>query len=435
MVGAAAVLLTVAGATPAAAASAPSVVTTRVSVSCNGTQANSYAFEPAISGNGRYVAYFSDASNLVRGDTNDRNDVFVYDRRTRCVERVSVTSAGRQVGRGGQQPAISDNGRYVVFASEAPDLVRGDTNAFADIFVRDRARDTNDRVSVTSGGRQQTGGGAASPEISDNGRYVVYWSAATNLVPGDTNEEMDVFRYDRRTGRTERISVATDGTQGNARSGFPGGPDLSRDGRDVVFESEASNLVPNDFNGNALDVFLRDTKTGRTSLVSLASDGSQGAGDSYWPSISDDGRFVTFNSDAANLVPGDTNGTWDVFVRDLKRGVTTRVSVASDGTQGNDISYPSDISGNGRYVAFFSIAGTLVANDTNGTWDIFVHDRYTRRTVRASVGSDGTQANGASQLPSIADKGHAVVYESDATNLVRPDTNDNTDVLLSQLTR
>src|SRR5512138_1721737 len=204
IVGVAAVVVT----TATAALADVGLRTVRASVSSAGAQANSYAFEPAISGNGRYVAYFSDASNLVPRDTNGWNDVFVYDTQTRRVERVSVTSEGRQVARGGQEPALSDNGRYVAFGSDAPDLVPGDTNNFQDIFVRDRIRDTTVRVSVTSAGDQQTGGGAAAPEISGNGRYVVYWSAATNLVTGDTNEQTDVFRYDRYTGRTERASVA-----------------------------------------------------------------------------------------------------------------------------------------------------------------------------------------------------------------------------------
>lgn len=426
------------GAGPAAATPSTSTPSTsawqtvRVSVSASGRQANSYAFEPAISDNGRFVAYFSDASNLVPGDTNNWNDVFVQDTLTGKVQRVSVTSTGRQVARGGYQPAISDNGRFVVFASDAPDLVPGDTNGFADIFLRDRVAGTTTRVSVASDGSQQIGGGAAAPEISGDGRYIVYWSAATNLVPGDTNDQMDVFRYDRLTRRTIRVSIGSGGTQGNAQSGYPGGPDISNDGRFVVFESEASNLVPNDGNGNVLDVFVRDVAARTTRLVSVASNGTPGNLDSYWPSVSGDGRFVAFNSDATNLVRGDTNGEWDIFVRDLRLGITTRVSVASNGTQADNISYPPDISVDGRYVTFFSIADNLVPGDTNNTWDIFVHDRYTHRTSRASVSSRGQQANGASQLPSISRDGRVVVYESDATNLVRPDTNQNTDAYLSR---
>jgi Tol biopolymer transport system component len=276
-------------------------------------------------------------------------------------------------------------------------------------------------------------GGAAAAELSGDGRYVVYWSAASNLVAGDTNENMDVFRFDRRTGRTEIVSVTDDGQPALGQSGYPGGPDISDDGRFVVFESDASNLAADDGNGNALDVFVRDMVARRTFLVSRASDGSPGDVDSYWPSISSDGRFVAFNSDATNLVPGDTNGEWDIFVRDRLAGFTTMVSVASNGVQGNDISYPPDISGDGRYVAFFSIASNLVAGDTNSTWDIFVHDRITGVTQRVSVSSNGEQANYGSQLPSISRDGGAIVYESDATNLVRPDHNRTTDAYLTNV--
>lgn len=427
------VVMLTGGAAVAADHGPTGLTTDLVSISAKGRQANSYAYEPAVSGNGRYVAYFSDASNLVPGDTNGWNDVFVYDTMNRAVERVSVTSDEAQVARGGNQPAISDNGRYVAFASDDPGLVPGDTNGFSDIFVRDRLAGTTTRVSVTSTGQEQSGGGAAAAELSGDGRYVVYWSAASDLVAGDTNENMDVFRFDRLTGRTELVSVADDGQPGFGQSGYPGGPDISDDGRYVVFESDAANLVPDDGNGPALDVFLRDMVAGRTYLISRASDGTPGDVDSYWPSISSDGRFVAFNSDATNLVPADTNGEWDIFVRDRLAGLTTMVSVASNGVQGNDISYPPDISGDGRYVTFFSIASNLVPADTNGTWDIFVHDRLSGVTVRASVSSTGTQSNNSSQLPSISYDGHAVGYESDATNLVRPDHNRTTDAFLTRI--
>jgi Tol biopolymer transport system component len=429
----AALVISIGGAGAALASPSTAGPTTiRVSVSSQGRVANSYAFEPAISDNGRYVAYFSDASNLVPNDTNGWNDVFVYDTVTQTVERVSVTSNEQQVARGGQQPSISRDGRYVAFASDDPGLVSGDTNGFSDIFVRDRGAGTTTRVSVTSSGAQMVGGGASAAEMSGDGRYVVYWSAGTNLVAGDTNDNMDVFRYDRVTHQTTRVSVGNNGQQALGQSGYPGGPDISNDGRFVVFESDASNLVGDDANGPALDVFVRDTVAQRTVMISRASNGAAGNLDSYWPSISANGRYIAFNSDATNLVTNDTNDTWDIFVRDRWTGTTTRVSVASNGQQGNDVSYPPDISGDGRYVTFFSIASNLVANDTNNTWDIFVYDRGTGTTFRASVSSSGDQSNGASQLPSISYDGHVVVYESEATNLVRPDPNRTTDALATQ---
>jgi|GEM_PF-1585857 len=223
------------------------------------------------------------------------------------------------------------------------------------------------RVSVASGGTQGNGD-SGCPSISADGRYVAFQSYASNLVPGDTNGTWDVFVHDRLTGQTTRVSVASDGTQGNGDSECPS---ISADGRYVAFASLASNLVPGDTNGT-WDVFVHDRLTGQTTRVSVASGGAQGNSGSWCPSISADGRYVAFQSYASNLVPGDTNGVLDVFVHDRLTGQTTRVSVASDGTQGDSYSFGSSISADGRYVAFSSLASNLVPGDTNDKPDIFV---------------------------------------------------------------
>jgi len=223
------------------------------------------------------------------------------------------------------------------------------------------------RVSVASGGTQGNGD-SGCPSISADGRYVAFQSYASNLVPGDTNEVGDVFVHDRLTGQTTRVSVASDGTEGNDYSRRPS---ISADGRYVAFASLASNLVPGDTNGT-WDVFVHDRLTGQTTRVSVASGGAQGNSGSWCPSISADGRYVAFQSYASNLVPGDTNGVLDVFVHDRLTGQTTRVSVASDGTQGDSYSFGSSISADGRYVAFSSLASNLVPGDTNDKPDIFV---------------------------------------------------------------
>ncbi|MGH2537869.1 MAG: TolB family protein, partial [Candidatus Promineifilaceae bacterium] len=197
------------------------------------------------------------------------------------------------------------------------------------------------------------------------------------------------------------MSIASDGAQGNDGSYYPS---ISADGRYVAFYSDAWNLVGGDTNGT-WDVFVHDRDTGQTSRVSVASDGAQGDNHSGAPSISADGRYVAFNSVASNLVGGDTNGAYDIFVHDRDTGQTSRVSIASDGAQGNESSGVPAISADGRYVAFYSEASNLVGGDTNGYLDVFVHDRDTGQTSRASVASDGAQANGASYFPAISADG------------------------------
>jgi Tol biopolymer transport system component len=225
-------------------------------------------------------------------------------------------------------------------------------------------------VSVDSSGAQgdgSSGGGHIS--ISADGRSVAFRSFASNLVAGDTNGFLDVFVHDRETGVTTRVSVDSSGAQGNEESEMPS---ISADGRFVAFHSLGSNLVAGDTNG-FFDVFLHDRETGVTSRMSVDSSGLQGDNGSYNPSISADGRFVAFESDATNFVAGDSNFTTDVFVYEQATGGTERVSVNSSGADGNDGSILPAISAHGGLVAFESFASNLVAGDTNRSPDVFVH--------------------------------------------------------------
>lgn len=283
---------------------------------------------------------------------------------------------------------MSADGRYVAFHSNASNLVLGDNNGAYDVFVHDRNTGQTTRVSVASNGSEANnnscGGSSTWATISDDGSYVGFQSDADNLVPNDGNGVDDIFVHDRTTGKTTRISVASDGTQGNNASAYA---DISANGRYIAFKSNANNLVQGDTN-QVQDVFVRDLETGKTTRVNVASDGSQ-ANNSYDvftnPAISADGRYVAFDSNANNLVPGDTNqftnfegeieDALDVFLHDRQTGKTTRVSVASDGSQGNNSSYVPAITGDGRYVVFYSEASNLVSADTNQWQDVFVHDR------------------------------------------------------------
>jgi Tol biopolymer transport system component len=428
----------VAGAILVAGAATPALAqgtTTRVSVSSAEAQGNGASVGPHISGDGRFVGFTSFATNLVPGDTNGVNDLFLRDRQKGTTIRVSVGQNGEQQNAGSLGSALARNGRFFAFVSPATNLVPGDTNAQSDVFVRDVRAGTTRRVNVSTDGAQANDGGGF-PAISADGRFVVFLSDSTNLVPGDTNGENDVFVHDRRTRTTTRVSMGPDGIQGNGNSipdvGSPF-PTISGNGRFVAFTSLASNLVPGDTN-DAADVFVRDRRRETTRRVSVRSNGAQAKGGSFNPSISGDGRLVAFTSNASNLVKGDRNDVIDVFVRDLRTGTTRRVSVGPLGREANDGSFSTQkaISADGRFVTFISSASNLVPDDTNGVSDVFVHDLHTGRTSLVSVGADDEQGNEASGglLTGISSDGRFVAFFSLASNLVPGDTNEAGDVFV-----
>jgi Tol biopolymer transport system component len=402
--------------------------TERVSIASDGTQANKDSANSSISADGRYVAFESAANDLVSGDTNGDVDIFVHDRSTSRTKRVSLSSSDAQANNGSGIPAISADGQFVAFVSAATNLVTGDTNGADDIFARDLSTGKTRRVSVDSDGTQGNGDSRA-PTLSADGRLIAFGSDASDLVPGDTNDVQDIFVHNQVSEQTKRVSINSDGKQANNTSRHAC---ISADGRYVVFESLASNLVSGDTNGN-YDIFVHDRSSGQTKRVSIAGDGTQGNKSSFNPVISSDGRFVAFESNATNLVNGDTNGYPDIFVHDRLTGETQRVSVASDSSQGNDASKQPAISADGRYVAFASAASNLVTSDTNGRVDIFIHDRATGQTTRLSVASDGTQANLDSYEPSLSGTGVYGSFESNANNLVSGDTNDSADIFVRDL--
>lgn len=393
--------------------------TGRMSISTAGAEGNNPSREPAMSANGRYVAFMSYSANLVPGDTNGQRDVFVRDRITGTTERVSVSSAGAQANSWSDYPSISADGRYVAFVSDASNLVANDTNATRDIFVYDRTAHTTTRVSLTDGGLQANGS-SDYPSISLDGRYVAFVSDATDMVANDTNALRDVFVRDRLAGTTERVSISTAGGEGDNESDFPA---ISGDGSVVAFISLASNLVANDTNG-AYDVFARDRNAGTTERVSVSTLGGDSNGfTEFFPCVSDNGRYVAFESSATDLIANDTNGFLDVFVRDRQTSTTIRASFASGGVQATGPSGAPSISGNGRYVAYSSTATDLVAGDTNGQSDVFVTDLQTLETIRASVSNAGAQGDLGSNEAAISSDGNFVAFRSDATNLVGGDTN------------
>jgi Tol biopolymer transport system component len=348
--------------------------------------------------------FSSDANNLVPGDTNGQTDVFVRDRVAGTTQRVSVSSGGAQGDGPSTYGTISADGRYVAFQSSATNLVPGDTNGVGDIFVRDRLGGITVLIS-RGGGATPSNGWSEAPAISADGNYVVFASGATNLINGDTNGFWDVFRCFTLGGGNERISVVpgTHGLQGNGNSLFPS---ISADGSCIAFYSLATNLTfMGDTNGVA-DVLCRDMAATMIELVSRDAGGIVGNGASGAPSISADGIYVAFESTATNLVPGDTNGIQDIFVRNRVLGTVERVSVDTSGVQGNARSAWPSISGDGRFVAFESDSDNLVAGDTNLNTDIFVRDRdATGFSSMCHPAQDGVQACPCSNPPTTIGRG------------------------------
>jgi Tol biopolymer transport system component len=364
----------------------PAGTTTRISEGPGGAQLVFGSEWPHISGNGRYIVYHT-ISNPAGSpaDPSSWEDIFLFDRIAGTTQFISVGTGGAP----GQGPStfatVSDDGRFVAFSSLANDLVVGDTSDPAndghDVFVRDRCVANGTPVSgcmlrtvlVTkaSDGTQGDGGPRdlnVRAMISGNGRFVAFDASFTNLVPNDTNNASDVFVHDLVTGQTERVSVASDGSQ--SLLGSAGDPHISTDGRFVTFGSSAADLVGGDTNG-VTDAFIHDRLTGITERVSVATSGLQGTGGGSGgrAPVTDDGRFVLLGSSATDLVPDDTNGAGDVFLHDRLTGVTERVSVRLDGTQASGLR--GDMSADGHFISVESTVA-LVGADTNGLSDVYV---------------------------------------------------------------
>lgn len=405
----------------------PTGITELISLSYTGGLSEGHSSYPVISQDNRYIAFESWADNLILGGSHLKS-VYVRDLQSGTNEIVSISTIGEQTQ--GQKPSISGDGRFVAFDSPSGNLVPNDTNNCYDIFVFDRDLKSSERVSISSNNDQANANSFASA-ISANGLFVAYHSEASNLVDNDSNYRTDVFIRNRQVGSTELISFGIDGTQSNMTSRYPS---VSADGRYVAFESNATNLVPNDSNG-AYDIFVRDRQSQTTERVSMSSDGIQGNNNSHFPNISANGRYVVFESYANNLAPNDTNILLsDIFLHDRETGTTELISRSLSGTSGNNWSAYASVSDDGIQVAFASVASNLVPDDTNGIADdIFVCDRPSGQITRASVSTSGLQENGASHHPRIAADGSTVTFDSAASNLVDGDTNGVTDIFLHRL--
>ncbi len=450
----------------ASEAGAARYTTTRASVGAHGEADAACRLllpTPALSADGRHVAFNSCATNLVDGDHNGPGDtgadIFVRDRATGVTTRASVSADGGDGDGPSFDPSLSGNGRVVAFGSAARNLVPGGTDGRPHVFVHDRDPDgdgtlddadsTTTTASIDSQGRPAAGA-SILPALSPDGRTVAFASFADTLVPGDTNDVIDVFTHDLTTGATSRASVASNGRQGNrTKLAEASGPFVSASvaeaGRVVAFASASSNLVPGDPRRQGLDVFVHDRDTDRdgildepetlaTALASVDPAGAPANARSSHPTIAAAGDVVAFASFASNLVAGDTNGTQDVFLFDRVSGTTSRATRATTGDEADSFSFNPALSSDGRFVAFGSGATNLVAGDTNDVEDVFVHDRLTGITTRASLAADGAQAAGSCspRLPAVAVSadGRVVAFASCTSNLVADDRNGIPDVFV-----
>lgn len=333
-----------------------------------GVSANNHVWGTSISGDGRWSCMESAATDLVPGDNNNRTDVFVFDRVSGMITLESLGGTNAQGNGNSFGGCVSDDGLSLVFASDASDLIAGDTNGVRDIFLRDRVFGTVTLVSVGLAGA--LGDGLSGwPTISGDCRYIAFASYATNLVPGDTTNNSNLFVRDMLTGTTAMVDVTSAGVMATYGSGSAR---ISADGRCVAFLTQDNILVPGDTNNN-WDLFVRDMVTGAITRENVDFAGNQISTPPYEPSLSADGRYVSFNSSATNHVLGDNNNAGDVFIRDRLLGVTRLASLTSAGTQLNDgsNSVGGALSGDGQAICFHSLATNVVPGDTNGRADVF----------------------------------------------------------------
>ena len=395
----------------------------RISLDWQGQEPNQWSSgRCALTPDGSVVAYVSRAQ-LVPNDQNTLWDIYLVDRRVGLSpELISVTlTGGTSTWEAKGDPDISSDGRYVAFCSDADDLVPGDTNGGPDAFVRDRLLGTTILCSISTTGAQ--GHAIARLAMSDDGRFVVFSSLSTILVVPDNNGIIpDVFVRDLVAGTTERVDVNDAGVQANGASGAIDPIDSSGDGRYVVFMSEATNLVVGDTNGKQ-DVYLRDRIAGTTTLVSRTSAGMLGNDHSFYPRISPDGRWVSFCSRATNLVANDSNSEFDVFVRDVAGSTTRCLSLDANGATANGRSSHPMFSTCGRFVGFESSASNLEIGDLNGAWDGFIHDLVTSRTWRPAVGPGGVEADLGAAPPNMSDGARTVTFSTSSTNMLSQPVN------------
>ncbi|SLM29791.1 putative flagellin [Desulfamplus magnetovallimortis] len=402
---------------------------TLISKGLNGIAGKGDSTVSQISANGEYIIFESSADNIVEGDINNSTDQFLYHIPTGEISLVSYSSDGFSINTGDSgQGAIDDSGRYVAFWSKP----NNGTTTYGHVYLRDMETGTLSLISKKKGGGSTPAThGAADLDISGDGRYVVFASLSDDIIDGDDNTlpgQTDVIMYDTLLNKMTLIS-ANNGDSNPVDGGWIQGPNknpsVNSDGKYVVFQANNPGAVTDPDTNGAYDIVLRNTQTNTNTLISKAITGNAGNFESINPSISGDGKYVVFESDASDLVADDTNGKSDIFLHNTQTGETKLISRALDGTVGNAESFNSSISSNGRYVAFGSFANDLTLNDNNGVADAFLYDTVTEEIKRISELPDGTGGDGYSAISysdtpsvSISDDGRYAVFDSHSTNFI-----------------
>jgi len=402
------------------------------SLAANGDAGDDGSYEGSISNNGRILAFYSDAENLGPADGNNFEDVFVRDLRSGEVTLISRDGAGNPGTEDSYYPTVSANGRYVLYYTSAPNLKTG---AGDQVMLHDRKTGVTTEVSVAPNGDPGTGNCDLydTRPLSANGRWAVFASESSNLVAGDGNGVRDIFLTDLRKGETIRITNGVAG-EANGNSRFPS---ISYNGRWVVYNSAASNLVADDGNG-VPDVFLYDVRKGTTTIMSQAPGGIGGNGsvDYGAPSVSNNGRLVAFTSIASNLDPDstDANVKYDVFLRDVRAGTTKRISLGFMGQEPDNNCGSTAISPNARTVTYWTYASNMIEATDTLSYDQIVYDIRSGTSVRMVEAIGGGQPNGPSYgyFNGFSANGRWFAITSDATNATDPgvDANANTDVFV-----
>lgn len=397
---------------PASATTGHHKKITRLSIDSNGQEANGASSQPAISADGRFVAFTSTSSNLAPGQSANACHILVHDRTNGKTELASLSTTGEPATGDCLYPSISDDGRFVAFASFASNLVEDDSNDRSDIFVHDRHTGETTRVSVSARGNEGDDH-SSLPVISADGRFVAYSSDASSLAPNDANQRRDIFVHDRHTGEVELVSVDSNGNPGNSHSFAP---DISCDGRFVVYYSHADNLVAAD-NNRVTDIFVRDRQNHTTERCSIDSNGQEADGYSLEPRISGDGQWIVFSSFAQNLVPGDTNRVRDVFLHHRVDHTTIRISNTTADTGKHTRCLRPAISADSRFITYI-----------HGHTQLMIHDRANNTVESLTRMKSPSPGEWITSHSAVSGHGEAVVFSSTAPTLVTGDDNDQRDI-------